>query len=118
MVMGGVRGRGGCRHLVVVSGSEGNGTGMLNNGQLARGLNSMAGEFGHVPLDLEGPLCTCGSRGCWEVFASNRAALRYYLESSSHADGLSFSDLLNFADQGDARAVKALDTIAHYLGRG
>jgi predicted NBD/HSP70 family sugar kinase len=107
-----------CRNLVVVTVSEGIGTGILINGQLARGLNSMAGEFGHVPLDLEGPLCTCGSRGCWEVFASNRAALRYYHESSPQQEGLSFPDLLSLADQGDARAVKALDTMAHYLGRG
>src|SRR6266478_4517997 len=107
-----------CRNLVVVTVSEGIGTGILLNGQLARGLNGMAGEFGHVPLDLDGPLCSCGSRGCWEVFASNRAALRYYLESSTLGDGLGFQDLLSLADQGDARAVKALDTMAHYLGRG
>lgn len=107
-----------CRNLAVVTVSEGIGVGMLLNGQLVRGLNGMAGEFGHVPLDPEGPPCTCGSRGCWEVFGSNRAALRYYLESSSHPDGLSFLDLLRLADQGDTRAARALDTMAHYLGRG
>lgn len=106
------------RNLVVVTVSEGIGAGILINGQLARGLNGMAGEFGHVPLDPKGPECSCGSRGCWEVFGSNRAALRYYLESSSHAGGLSFQDLLSIADQGDSRAVKALETMAHYLGRG
>ncbi|HYL74240.1 MAG TPA: ROK family protein [Bryobacteraceae bacterium] len=106
------------RNLVVVTVSEGIGAGVLINGQLARGLNGMAGEFGHVPLDPEGPECSCGSRGCWEVFGSNRAALRYYLESSSHGEGLSFQDLLSIADQGDSRAVKALETMAHYLGRG
>jgi predicted NBD/HSP70 family sugar kinase len=42
----------------------------------------------------------------------------YYLESSSQAEGLSFLDLLSLADQGDARAAKALETMAHYLGRG
>src|SRR5690349_6699668 len=78
----------------------------------------MAGEFGHVPLDPDGPPCTCGSRGCWEVFGSNRAAVRYYLESSSHFAGLSFLDLLSLADQGDGKAAKALETMAHYLGRG
>jgi len=107
-----------CRNLVVVTVSEGLGAGILINGQLARGLDGMAGEFGHVPLDPEGPLCSCGSRGCWEVFGSNRAAVRYYLESSSHNGGPSFQDLLSLADQGDARAAKALDTMAHYLGRG
>lgn len=106
------------RNLVVVTVSEGIGTGVFANGQLVRGLNGMAGEFGHVPLDPNGPICGCGSRGCWEVFASNRAALRYYLESSSHSGGLSFQDLLSLADQGNPLAIKALETMAHYLGRG
>jgi predicted NBD/HSP70 family sugar kinase len=105
------------RNLVVVTVSEGIGAGVLVNGRLARGFNGMAGEFGHVPLDPEGPLCSCGGRGCWEVFASNRAALRYYFESSAQA-GLNFQDLLRLADQDDHRAVKALETMAHFLGRG
>ena len=108
----------GVRDLVVVTVSEGVGTGIFLNGQLIRGLNGMAGEFGHVPLDPSGPLCTCGGRGCWEVFASNRAALRYYLESAAQAGGPSFQDLLALAEQGDSLASKALDKMAHYLGRG
>ena len=107
-----------CRNLVVVTVSEGIGTGVLINGQLARGMNGMAGEFGHIPLDPEGPRCGCGSRGCWEVFGSNRAALRYYHESNSKDPGLSFPDLLSLAEQGNVRAAKALEQMAHYLGRG
>src|SRR5260370_22391279 len=109
------------RILLVVTVSEGIGTGILANGQLVRGLNGMAGEFGHVPLNSKGPVCGCGSRGCWEVFASNRAALRYYLEGGeggSELGGLSFPDLLSRAEHGDTRAAKALETMAHYLGRG
>lgn len=105
------------RNLVVLTVSEGIGAGILVNGRLARGFSGMAGEFGHVPLDLEGPLCSCGSRGCWEVFGSNRAALRYYFESSSQK-GLNFQDLLSLADQGDPRAAKALEKMAQFLGRG
>jgi predicted NBD/HSP70 family sugar kinase len=107
-----------CRDLVVVTVSEGIGTGVLANGQLVRWMNGMAGEFGHVGLDPEGPACGCGSRGCWEVFASNRAALRYYFESGSDLGGLSFADLLSRAEQGDTRAAKALEKMAHYLGQG
>jgi len=88
------------------------------NGQLVRGMNGMAGEFGHVPLDPKGPVCGCGGRGCWEVFASNRAALRYYLESGAATSGLTFVDLLSRADNGDVRAAEALGTMAQYLGRG
>src|SRR6185295_14860993 len=87
-------------------------------GQLVRGLSGMAGEFGHVPVDPSGPLCGCGSRGCWEVFASNRAALRYYTESGGDGAGLAFIDLLRRADDGDSRAVQALERMAHHLGRG
>jgi predicted NBD/HSP70 family sugar kinase len=106
------------RNLVVLTVSEGIGTGILMNGQLVRGMNGMAGEFGHVPLDPKGPVCGCGGRGCWEVFASNRAALRYYLEAGARTSGLTFVDLLSCADNGDVRAVKALETMAQYLGRG
>ncbi|HEY9141251.1 MAG TPA: ROK family protein [Bryobacteraceae bacterium] len=106
------------RNLLVVTVSEGVGTGILLNGQIVRGLNGMAGEFGHVPLDPQGPLCGCGRRGCWEVFASNGAALRYYRESGSASAGLSFLNLLSLADQGDWRAEQALKTMASYLGRG
>jgi predicted NBD/HSP70 family sugar kinase len=106
------------RTLVAVTVSEGIGTGILINGQLARGLCGMAGEFGHVPVDPEGPLCGCGSRGCWEVYGSNRAALRYYFETEAPAGGLTFLELLSLAEQGEAKAIKALETMAHSLGRG
>ncbi len=107
-----------CRNLVVVTISEGIGTGVWANGQLVRGLNGMAGEFGHVPLDPDGPDCGCGGHGCWEVFGSNRAALRYYRENGADPGDMTFTDLLGRADQGDARAIKALDTMAHYVGVG
>ncbi len=108
-------------NLVVLTVSEGIGAGILVNGQMAQGMAGMAGEFGHVSLDPSGPLCSCGSRGCWEVFASNRAALRYYREAASdasEASGVTFLDLLTRADQGDPAAAQALEKMAHYLGRG
>jgi predicted NBD/HSP70 family sugar kinase len=106
------------RNLVVITISEGIGTGVWANGQLVRGSKGMAGEFGHVPLDPQGPACGCGGNGCWEVFGSNRAALRYYRESGAEPGDMTFLELLGRADQGDQRAVKAIETMAHYVGRG
>lgn len=105
------------RDLIVVSVSEGIGTGIFANGVLVKGLNGMAGEFGHVQLDPEGPECGCGRRGCWEVLGSERAALRYYSESSGPS-GLEFKDLLMLAEGGDPLASKALDRMARAIGRG
>src|SRR5271156_2660517 len=70
----------GVRDAVLVAVGEGVGTCVLANGQLFSGHNGMAGEFGHIVVDPVGPRCACGKHGCWEVFSSSRAALRYYRE--------------------------------------
>ncbi len=102
--------------VVVVTVSEGIGTGIFANRQLVRGMGGMAGEFGHVSLDPSGRLCRCGNRGCWEVFGSNTAALRYYAAEGGRAG--SFGELLSLACAGDRRACRALDRMAGWLGRG
>ncbi|HXE11467.1 MAG TPA: ROK family protein [Bryobacteraceae bacterium] len=111
------------RNLVTVTVSEGIGTGIIADGQLIRGANGMAGELGHFQLDTEGPMCGCGKKGCWEVLASDRAAIRYYFESAVRSNrlkhsGLEFKALLSMADQGDTLAVRALDKMALQLARG
>ncbi len=104
--------------LIVVNVSEGIGTGILANGRLLRGVNGMAGEFGHVQLDADGPLCGCGNHGCWETLASNRAALRYYYEAGGAQESLSFRSLLSLAHTGDPNAVSAVEKMCLNLGRG
>jgi predicted NBD/HSP70 family sugar kinase len=116
------------RHLVAVTVSEGIGVGLLLNGQLVRGYGAMAGEFGHVALNDDGPPCHCGNRGCWEQYASNAAVVRDYLEAQApdrspsrrapSASSLSFVDIMRLAEDGDDRAAQALDRMAHYLGVG
>lgn len=116
------------KHLVAVTVSEGIGVGMLLNGQLVHGSGEMAGEFGHVTLDENGPPCSCGKRGCWEQFASNSAAVRHYegllggapnvAEPSRSAPALRFTDILRLADEGDSRAIETLERMARYLGIG
>jgi predicted NBD/HSP70 family sugar kinase len=104
--------------LVVVNVSEGIGTGILANGRLLRGVDGMAGEFGHVQLDPNGLLCGCGNHGCWETLASNRAALRHYAACGGVQTGISFGSLLSLAQSGDGAAVAALEQMSVSLGRG
>jgi len=120
-------GHGELRDLVVVTVSEGIGTGIISSGRLVRGASGLAGEFGHVSLDERGPLCRCGRRGCWEVYASNAAALGAYSEgthghgrtsSAGDAPGITFDQLLALAEQGDVQALGALSRMGDYLGRG
>ena len=108
----------GIRDVVMVAVSEGVGTGVFANGQLISGHRGMAGEFGHVPLDPSGLLCSCGRKGCWETFASCVAALRYYKELQPQAKTITFHELLNLAEEGDTHAGEALAKQALYIGRG
>jgi predicted NBD/HSP70 family sugar kinase len=119
----------GVRDLIALTISEGIGGGLLINGQLVRGSTGAAGEFGHMTLVEDGLECGCGNHGCWEVYASNSAAVRYYAQAFSQgragktsARALNslptFDDILRLADQGDPRANEAIDQMAHYLGVG
>ena len=108
----------GLHDLVVVNVSEGIGTGIFANGRLLRGESGMAGEFGHVQLQPDGPLCACGNHGCWEMLASNRAAIRYYMEKAPSAAVHTFEQLLKLSKNGDFAACEALKTMARHLGAG
>ena len=108
----------GVRNAVLVTVSEGVGSGILSNGQLLYGQHGMAGEFGHITLDLQGPLCGCGARGCWEVYASSTAALRYYAESKPKVAARTIEDLLRLAGEEDPKAIAALTRQAEYVGLG
>jgi predicted NBD/HSP70 family sugar kinase len=108
----------GVRDAVLVTVSEGVGTGLFANGRLIVGLHGMAGEFGHVSLDPAGTACACGRKGCWETYASCRAALRFYKELHPQGKAINFNELLGLAEEGDEFATKALDKQAHYIGRG
>lgn len=108
----------GVRDAVLVTVSEGIGTGVFANGQLISGHHGMAGEFGHVVVDPNGPKCGCGQKGCWEMFASCRAALRYYRELQPRSKAVGFHGLLSLAESGDAAAAEALAKQAENIGRG
>jgi len=112
------------RNLIAVTVSEGIGVGMILNGQLTRGTTGVAGEFGHVTIEEDGPLCRCGNRGCFEVCGSNNAALRYYNESTGNQSGgksetmLTFDTILKLAEQDNPHACRAINRMANALGAG
>jgi len=113
-------------HSVFVSISDGVGTGIVINGELMRGRHNTAGEFGHVPLSIDGPRCSCGATGCWEAYVSNIATLSRYFgrdlaESGPRdvdASTFTVEDLIARARAGDAKALAAINSTARYLGLG
>jgi len=108
----------GVRNAVLVAVGEGVGTSIYTGGQLIYGFNGLAGEIGHVPIDPRGPQCGCGQRGCWEVFASSRAALDRYREIKKDSETNSINGLLQRAKEGDPAAEKVIAQQAVALGSG
>jgi len=111
---------------VFVSVSDGVGVGVVVNGEVLRGRHNTAGEFGHVPLSIDGPRCSCGATGCWEAYISNIATLSRYFgrdlsdrkPHSSETAAFTVEDLIARARAGDARALAAINSTARYLGLG
>jgi predicted NBD/HSP70 family sugar kinase len=112
--------------ITFVSVSDGVGVGVIIHGEIIRGRHNIAGEFGHVPLSLDGPPCSCGATGCWEAYVSNRATLARYFGRPATLNGptpaehklFTVEDLIARARAGDAKAVTALQATARYLGLG
>ncbi len=123
----GQRGGDAPRDFVYVTVSDGVGAGLVVNGEVVRGHNSTAGEFGHVPIDPHGPTCLCGSRGCLEAYTSNLATLSRYLghefspaetRELLNESRISITDVIARARSGEARASAALHETARHLGVG
>jgi N-acetylglucosamine repressor len=115
--------------FIYVNVSDGVAVGMVANGELVRGHDHIAGEFGHMPLNLDGPRCMCGASGCWEAYISNLATLSRYFgwdlsklspNSLRDAEHSSFTviDLVARARGGDAKAIAAIQATARFLGLG
>ncbi len=107
----------GVRNAVLLTISEEAGAGILSNGQLVYADSGMAGEFGHIQIDPNGPRCGCGARGCWEMFASSDAAFRYFVDSKPRGSR-TVEDLLRLAGEEDEKAILALTRQAECIGNG
>ena len=100
----------------VVTIGTGVGGGIITGGHLVRGRGGFGGEFGHLNVIPDGPLCGCGSRGCWEALASGTALTRYAVERTT-ADPRGGAALLAYGN-GAAMALGIFDTVAHYTAVG
>ncbi len=107
----------GISNVIYISIGLGIGTGLILNNNLFYGHNYLAGEFGHMSLVPNGLPCRCGKNGCWEVYASNNAALKLYHQYSG-TELNSYEELLNAFFKQDPIAAKVFDEIIYYLGLG
>lgn len=102
------------RHLVYISVGSGIGSGIIMDGKPYKGAWGYAGETGHMSIDWDGLHCSCGSRGCWELYASERA----YDHTAYDLPSSSTMRLLELVRQGNEAARRVYEDIGTYLGIG
>lgn len=109
--------------FVTVLVGEGVGTGIIFDGQVYRGEKGAGGEFGHMIAGDNAPVdCSCGSRECWEAYASEKAIIERYRQLLKTGDlkqnDIDVGNIVELAQNGEKHAVEALRETARYLGNG
>ena len=101
-------------HMIYVKVGSGISGGLILNQQIYRGAAGIAGEIGHIPVDLNGHLCQCGRSGCLETVASKDGILREVQRFSPTLTTL--PQVIEAAQAGDAASTGALARAGKYLG--
>jgi N-acetylglucosamine repressor len=103
------------------------GSGIILDNRIYRGKNGVSGEFGHITVKENGPLCTCGNRGCLETLASTNAILarvrellaaNVYSSLRESAGSLQLADLYAAAVAGDKLAGMVIAETEESIGIG
>jgi glucokinase len=115
------------QHFVTITLGTGVGSGIFVDGRLIHGHGCMAGELGHAIVNpLSDRLCSCGRKGCLEMYASARGICQTYREEAAKGEfpdnfkgaELTCKDVGEMAVAGDPLALKTYDTTAYWLALG
>jgi len=123
--------KGKAKNLVGIFVGTGIGGGLIINGDLYSGFNHTAGEIGHMVVDLNGPKCGCGNKGCFEALASRTAIFQQIKAGIKDGEKTILTEMLgdDLADlrsgdlrkairRGDKFVDKVIDGAAEYIGIG
>ncbi len=117
------------KHLVGMFVGTGIGGGLIINGELYPGFNHTAGEIGHMVVDVDGPKCGCGNKGCLEALASRTAIFQQIkagvkdgektILTEMLGDDLSdlrSNDLRKAIRRGDKFVDRIIESASEYIG--
>lgn len=119
----------GATNVIYITVGTGIGAGIILNNQLYRGNSLFSGEVGHHTIDINGPDCYCGGKGCWEMLAAAPAISRYAYENapadgqllqmaSGNRQNISALMVSQAASAGDVFSKSLMERTAFYLGTG
>ena len=102
--------------------SYGIGAALVNKGKIYRGATNYACEIGHMTLDINGPLCSCGNKGCFQALASGEALIyeirKNKLEGLFGKKEISVKDISEKIKENDKIILELIKKQAFYIGTG
>lgn len=120
----------GMKNIFGIFVGTGIGGGLIIDGKLYEGSSFMAGEIGHIPMVMDGPMCGCGKRGCLEAVAGRLAIVRTIFEAVKKGEKTSLTmekngDFMSIKSNAIAQAwinkdpltVRTLKNAAFHIGR-
>jgi predicted NBD/HSP70 family sugar kinase len=115
----------GSDNVLLITTEHGIGMGMVLDGKVYRGNRGIAGEFGHMTVDTDGPVCRCGKIGCLEAICGNNAIIRDAKAAAkvgywqvAEPNTLSIDKVLEAARQGEPALVAIYKRVGRTLGVG
>ena len=113
-------------NFICITIGKGVGAGIVINGDIYHGSYGGAGDFGHIIIDKDGPLCYCGKRGCLETFSSDQFIINKIKEALSDQQGTIIKDLnsitvdtvLKAAQEGDIVSKNIFQEVGKNLAMG
>ncbi|MEH7177021.1 ROK family transcriptional regulator [Neobacillus vireti] len=112
-------GHGETESMVAVNIGRGVGAGVVMNGKLYHGAQGIAGEFGHMTIDMNGSTCECGNRGCFQTFVSGAAIAERAERQGNESKGiLTGKEVFELAQKGNPLYRALLHDTGTIIGVG
>jgi glucokinase len=107
----------GIENLICITLGTGVGAGLVLNNHIYRGSGFAAGEIGHMPLNEDGPACSCGGWGCFERYVGNKRLQKEAAKMFGKED-ISLEDVYRRAVEGKNKALKFWEVVGKRVGNG
>ena len=104
-------------NFIYLSMDIGVGSGIISKGRLFRGAFGYAGEFGHILIDPNGELCSCGRRGCLETKVGRHVIIQQY-KDQANVNEITLEEIIQRGFEGDSIAKQIFDQAGECLGLG
>lgn len=105
--------------FVAINIGRGVGSGIVDKGRLCYGAQDIAGEIGHMTMDLNGEVCSCGNRGCFETLVTGEAIVRRAKEQIKDVpENLTAEDVYSYAKENQKDYLQILEETGQLIGIG